>query len=413
MTQTKSRSLHYGFVVVACCCLMMGVNIGIAFSCAGIFYKPVSSSLGVSVGEFGLYMSIMYVASTLVLPLGGRLIEKYSARWLLSGNSALMGLTLCGMGLCTALWEFYVAGAMLGISVAFLLYLSFPTLINRWFRVKVGLLMGVCSAASGVGGIIFNPIGAAIITGYGWRWAYIAFGLLVLLVNTPLLLLFLRDRPSDKGLLPFGMDKDSISSDGGIAPMSGIQVGKALRMPVFYGVLLFSFLMMAMSTLNLFIPNYVTSLSFTLEQGALAASAVMTGVMVGKLALGHINDRNCLAGVLVTTLGGISGLLLMIEANWGLWTIVSGAFLFGWAYAGVTVQTAMLTRTVFGSLDYARIYSYMSMALAAGGAIASGGWGLIVDATSYRFIFLCGVGMLVVCTLIGMAALRKKNMAAD
>lgn len=412
MTRSDNRGFHYGFVVVVCCCLMMGVNIGIAFSCAGIFYKPVSSSLGVSVGEFGLYMSIMYIASTLILPLGGRLIERYSARWLLSGSSALMGITLCGMGFCTSLWEFYVAGVLLGISVAFLLYLSFPTLINRWFSVKVGLLMGICSAASGVGGIIFNPIGAAVITNYGWRWAYIAFGLLVLLVNTPLLLLFLRDRPSDKGLLPFGSERQGLSTKGnGKMTGNGIPVNKALKMPVFYGVLFFSFLMMAMSTLNLFIPNYVTSLDFTLEQGALAASAVMAGVMIGKLALGHINDRNCLAGVLVTTLGGISGLLLMIEGNWGLAAIVTGAFLFGWAYAGVTVQTAMLTRTVFGSLDYARIYSYMSMALAAGGALASGGWGLIVDATSYRFIFLCGICMLAVCTVIGVHALRIRKTA--
>ncbi len=414
MTSAKKiRLLHYGFVVVACCCLIMGVNIGIAFSCAGIFYKPVSSALGVSVGEFGLYMSIMYVASTLILPLGGKLIERYSARWLLSGNSALMGLTLCWMGFCSSLWEFYIAGGLLGISVAFLLYLSFPTLINRWFRVKVGLLMGICSAASGVGGIIFNPIGAAIITSYGWEWAYIAFGLLVLLVNTPLLMIFLRDYPADKGLLPYGENSLNLPGGNSDQPIAkGISVKDAKKMPVFYGILVFSFLMMAMSTLNLFIPNYVTSLKFTLEQGALAASSVMTGVMIGKLALGHINDRNCLAGVLVTTLGGIIGLLLMIEGNWGIGTIITGAFLFGWAYAGVTVQTAMLTRAVFGSKDYARIYSYMSMALAAGGALASGGWGLIVDATSFPFIFFCGVGMLAVCTVIGVRALSIKKTGA-
>lgn len=410
MSNTSSAGRHYGFIIVACCCLMMGVNIGITFSCAGIFYKPVSSSLGVNVGEFGLYMSIMYIASTLILPLGGKMIERFSARWLLSGNSALMGLTLCAMGFCTSLWEFYVAGAVLGVTVAFLLYLSFPTLINRWFRVKVGLLMGICSAASSVGGMIFNPIGAAIITDYGWRWAYVAFGLLVILVDTPLLALLLRDRPADKGLLPYGENADSTKISANASSDKGIPFAKAVKMPVFYGVLLFSFLMMAMSTLNLFIPNYVQSLSFTLEQASLAASAVMAGVMIGKLALGHINDRNCLAGVLVTTLGGIFGLTMMIAGSWGLAVIICGAFLFGWAYAGVTVQTAMLTRTVFGSLDYARIYSFMSMALAAGGALASGGWGLIVDATSFRFIFIVGIVMLLVCTAIGVSALliRRK-----
>ena len=85
--------MHYGFVIVACCCLMMGVCVGLTFSCAGIFYKPVSESLGVPVGEFGIYMSVMYITSTLMLSVAGNMIEKYSARKLFAGNAAVMGLT--------------------------------------------------------------------------------------------------------------------------------------------------------------------------------------------------------------------------------------------------------------------------------------------------------------------------------
>ena len=120
--------MHYGFVIVVCCCLMMGINIGLSFSCAGIFYRPVSTDLGVSVGAFGIYMSLMYVASTLMLPLAGKLMERSSARRLLAGNSALMGLTFLAMSASTQVWQFYAAGCVLGVTVAFLLYLSFPTL---------------------------------------------------------------------------------------------------------------------------------------------------------------------------------------------------------------------------------------------------------------------------------------------
>lgn len=56
--ENKRKSIHYGFVIIICCCLMMGVNIGLSFSCAGIFYKPVSESLGVGVGLFGIYMHL-------------------------------------------------------------------------------------------------------------------------------------------------------------------------------------------------------------------------------------------------------------------------------------------------------------------------------------------------------------------
>lgn len=402
----KKGGFHYGFIIVACCCLMMGVNIGLSFSCAGIFYKPVSESLGVSVGEFGIYMSIMYIASTLMLPMAGKMIERWSARWLLTGSCALMGLVYLVMSFFNSLWEFYAAAAVMGLTLSFLLYLSFPTLINRWFHTRVGILIGVCSAASGIGGMIFNPMAAAIIQNSGWRTAYLVFAAILLLGVTPLLAILLRDFPADKGLKPFGFKE---GEKGSAAAASGIEYSKAIKMPVFVALFIFAFLMMGISTLNLFVPSYVSSLSFSLEDSAYAASAVMLGVTLGKLVLGYINDRNCRLGVLVTCLGGAVGLLVMVLGSASFAVILVGAFCFGWEYAGVTVQTAMLTREVFGSKSYARIYAIISTALALGGAFASGGWGLLSDATSYSFIFITGAVLLVVCALIGVVALRNKK----
>lgn len=400
------HGLHYGFVIVACCCLMMGVNVGLTFSCAGIFYRPVSESLGVTVGEFGIYMSIMYVTSTLMLPAAGRMLERLSARWLFTASSALMGLTFLGMGLSTAVWQFYLAGGVLGVTLAFLLYMSFPTLVNRWFHTKVGLMIGICSAASGIGGMLFNPLAGTMITQWGWRWAYGAFGIIILAVVTPLLACLLRDRPEDKGLLPYGLDSCAERRQGTVAAGGGASYSQAAHSPLFYAIILFAFVMMGTSTLNLFIPGFVSDHGFSLEQASLAAAVVMAGVTVGKLVLGWINDRNCMAGVAVTTLCGMGGLgVLLVGAN-SLAVILSGAFLFGWAYAGVTVQTAMLTRSVFGTRDYARIYSVVSIALAAGGAIASGGWGLLADATSSAFIFSTGIICLGLCLLLGVWSLR-------
>lgn len=383
----------------------MGVNIGLSFSCAGIFYQPVSDTLGVGVGLFGLYMSVMYVASTLTLPVAGRLLERYSARWLFAGSSALMGLVFAAFSLMQSVWQFYIGAVALGVSVAFQLYLSFPTLVNRWFKVKVGLMMGICTAASGIGGMLFSPLIAWIITDYGWRMAYGACAVLILGVVTPLLAWLLRSQPSDKGLTAYGADSREPTRDVAAETASGVPYEKAVRMPVFYVVMLFSFLMMAISTLNLFIPNFFVSMSYTLEQASYAAAAVMAGVTVGKLLLGHINDRNTLAGVLLSTVGGGIGLTLLV-CGLGLWAGLAGCVLFGLAYSGVTVQTAMLTRRVFGSLNYARIYSIVSIALSVGGAVASGGWGLLQEATSYSCIMICGAAALALSAILGVAALR-------
>lgn len=407
-TSRKSTKIHYAYVIVACCCLMMGINVGLSFSCAGIFYQPVSSALGVPVGEFGIYMSVMYVTSSLMLPLAGRMLERYSARMLFGVNSALMGLIFIAMSLFHNVWEFYIAGGLMGVTLSFLLYLSFPTMVNRWFHSKVGLMIGICSAASGIGGMLFNPIAGRIITEWGWRWGYAVFGLICLCVVAPLLWILLRDHPSDKGLLPYGAGEscgEKRAQGGAVA--SGMTYAAAVKSPLFYALILFAFLMMGISTLNLFIPGYVTAHSFTLEQASLTAAMVMAGVTLGKLVLGWVNDRNCALGVVLTTGCGIGGLAFLLTGAGALWLILGGAFLFGWAYAGVTVQTAMLTRSVFGQRDYSRIYSIISIALAGGGAIASGGWGLLADAAGTPVTFICGIAGLLLCLLIGLVSLRR------
>lgn len=373
---SKSKRIHYGFVIVFCCCLIMGIDVGLVFSCAGIFYDPVSRALGVPVGQFGLYMSVSYVASTLMLPLAGKLIERHGSRRLLTINSMLLGLCVASMGLFTSVWEFYGAGVVMGVTLAFLLYLSFPILVNAWFRTKVGLMIGICSAASGIGGMIFNPIGGSIIAGHGWRAAYFAFGGLILLGVTPLIGLLLRNRPEEKGLPPYGQKEASADNLASVGKSdSGTDYSAAVRMPAFYAVMIFAFIMMAVSTLNLFIPKYVMISGFTEVEASLAAAAVMAGVTGGKLLLGLINDRNCLYGVLACTLPGVAGLALLLAGQGTLWIMICGCFMFGWEYAGVTVQTAMLTGHTFGKKHYTRIYALISIALSSGGAIASGGMG--------------------------------------
>ncbi len=396
-----NSKFHYGYVIVFCCCLIMGVIIGLVMSCAGIFYNPVSTELGVSVGSFGLYMTFVYALSFLMLSIAGKLLDKYSARWLLTGSAAVVGVLYVGMSQFSAVWHFYIAGAVIGISLSFLLYLSYPVLINRWFNARVGFFIGICSAASGIGGVLFNPFGGYLIEGYGWRTTYLIFGGIILLVVTPLLGLLLRDHPSDMGLKPFGEKADESA-----AAATGMDYAVAVKTPVFYALMVFAFLMISVSTLNLFLPSYITSVGYSVEQSGLVASAIMLGVTIGKVALGYINDRNSLTGVLVSTGLGILGLVLLLMGQAGMAVMVAGGFMFGWAYAGVTVETALIGRTVFGAKDYSQIFSNISIALALGGAIMAGGWGYLADALDFRLILTAGVVLLVLSGVIGVFALR-------
>lgn len=403
----NALKFHYGYVIVFCCCLIMSINIGLVMSCAGIFYSPVSEDLGVSKGDFGLYMTFVYGFSFLMLSVSGKLMDRFSARWLLTICSAIVGVLYLAMSQFTMVWQFYFAGAIIGIALSFLLYLSYPVLINRWFNARVGFFIGICSAASGIGGILFNPLGGYLIETYGWRNTYLIFGIIILVVVVPLLGLLLRNHPSDKGLRPFGDKKETQETQ-----KTGMDYSEALKTPVFYALLIFAFLMIAVSTLNLFLPAYVTSIGFSVEESAFVASAIMLGVTIGKVALGYINDKSSLSGVFTSNGLGILGFVLLLMGQEEMAWLTIGGFLFGWAYAGVTVETALLVRSVFGTKDYSQIFSNISIALALGGAIMAGGWGYLADYINFKFILTTAIALLFISGAIGFYALKASEKTA-
>ena len=233
----NTSKFHYGYVIVFCCCLIMGVIIGLVMSSAGIFYTPVSTDLDVSKGDFGLYMTFVYAFSFLMLSVAGKLMDKYSARWLLAISSAVVGVIYLAMSGFSAVWQFYLAGAIIGIALSFLLYLSYPVLINRWFNTRVGFFIGLCSAASGIGGILFNPLGGYLIETFDWRTTYFIFGIIMLAVVTPLLGILLRNHPADKGLKPYGEKAETAE-----VQQTGMDYAAAIKSPVFYALVVFAFL---------------------------------------------------------------------------------------------------------------------------------------------------------------------------
>jgi MFS family permease len=336
-----------------------------------------------------------------MLSFSGKLMEKFGARRMMTLSSIVMGSTLICMSKFDALWQFYAAGAILGVTFTFLMYLSFPTIIPRWFNKNVGLMIGIAAAGSSIGGAIFNPICGMLINSYGWRTTYIILGAVILVLVSPILGIFLRNKPADVGLRPYGESNISARQNKN----NGYEYRAVLKMPLFYGLFMFGFLMSTVASVFHFVPKYAATLNFSLEQASLAASAAMIGSTIGKVGLGFINDKSIKAGVVATIGLGILGLGLMFVGT-GLTVLIGGGFLFGWAYAGVFVQTPLLVRAVFGNKSYSQIYSNISIGLTVSAAIAMAAWGYLAEIGGYSAVFIFAIVLLGICGAIGLRALQ-------
>ena len=404
MENKTQKRFHFGFLVLFSCCAICFSSVTLSFNTAGIFYVPVSEELNIGTGLFGSYITVQYAAMSVAMFFGGKILDRFDARAVLSVCVAMISASLLAMSSFTALWQFYIAGAFIGSANSILLYLMVPTMIDRWFKRRVGFFVGLALCFTGIGAILFNPLGGFIIDTQGWRMGYLVFGLISTFIALPCSLFLIRSFPKDKHLFRYGEDAElankKLEEEN---PLEGIPYNKAIKTATLYLVALHAGLMDVGITLNYYLPAYVDSLGYSVFVVSTVASVVMVGQLTGKVALGFINDINVKYGVATAVGSGAVGIaLLAFFGGVGLWVLYLGAFFFGVFFAGATVTTSLMTRGIFGSRDFGRIFSIVALSACVCAAFSSAIWGALIDLTGSYFITLfVGLAMILSIFYVG------------
>ncbi|NLI92361.1 MAG: MFS transporter [Peptococcaceae bacterium] len=417
----KSNRIHHGFLIVIACCAM-SLTCSITWNTAGIFFVPILKEFGIPRGSLAFYLTIVSASAMIFLPFAGQLLARYDARKLLSIFVMVNAIAVGSMSTFTSVYHFYIGGVFLGISQAFFLYIATPTMITRWFKVRTAFFIGVCMAFSGVGAIIFNPIGGYIIATLGWRAAYLTFGLIIALIVFPLVALFIRNSPADIGLKAYGesdevntniKENNKIETNSSASIYNGVPVSVAVKTSAFIVLLLFLASVALFTDINVYYPSIVTSLG----QGAVVASTVgsasMFGVLVGKVVLGWLNDKSIVGGILFSGISGFVGVAMITFLGTHNPTFfLIGAFLYGFGFAQATVESPVLTRKIFGDRYFTQIYSIVMMFYAGASAVGQSLYGYIADFNhgSYIIPLFMVMGLAVAFSVFGITAysLRKR-----
>lgn len=416
-TPEKTNLQEKGFgsylPIVIACSLFCGIPCAMCISCASIFYPVVAASLAVPVSEISLYSSMTFISSFLVSSLMGRWMERFDARIVLTDSLVLLCLCLAGMSVSTASWMFWIAGFFTGIATTGLLGMATPVLINRWFKRHVGLLSGICFAFTGIGGVIFLPIGQALIESYGWQTAYLAFAIISLVTCLPLTLFAIRSFPAERGLLPYGTACVTKHPEKA-AKETSVPVAAAMRSPVFWGLGLFCLFCNFNVKIAFFFPTYVNTLESAgvavLITGAMLSTLAMAGQAIGKICLGFTIDFSVKKATILSCVIGIVGILFC----WiGASSIVMpiGGFIFGFFYASCMVLCPLVIREVLGAgKNYPVFWARLNAIATLGSATGTFLWPYISEQTgSFDAVFMIGVVMLAMIALIGAWCLKQKD----
>lgn len=161
----------------------------------------------------------------------GRLIDRFGSRVVLTVVSAALGGVV--------LW---MSGAEGVASVALLITLTRGfgqsalsvisiTIVGQWFVRRLSLAMAVYTVALSVGFMLSFPLVGAAVIEYGWRAAWTAVGLSLLLGLTPLGWLLVRRSPEACRLQPDGERTDE---EGAAEASGGYTLRQALSTPAFW-----------------------------------------------------------------------------------------------------------------------------------------------------------------------------------
>jgi len=402
-----------GWIIVAGFFMAQFFIVGSGYDTAGVFFTPLLKHFGWSRTQLSMLTSTISLAAAVMGTGVGWLLDRAEAKWVVTVGAVLSGLAFLMASTAHSLAWMISAYALLGIGAAASAMTPCYYVIGNWFEERRALAMTVAVTGIEVGGMVMTLVSAYLILHIGWRTAYVALAIPVLVAVVPAMFLLVRSRP-DSGIIaaasahgahgPHGAPDDS---------QSGLDFGEALKERSFW-IIAVSYLIYALGATALIVHTvpYLIGLGLTPERAALVLSITLGLNIVGKPSFGAAADRfgiRLVYGLNLFVVG--CGILILLYARHTsmlvLFTLVYGLSV----GAPIGLMPAILADSVglrrFGSLS--GLLVTLGVIGSAAGPIAAGA---VFDRTaSYIGIFELFAVALLLASILPMACVPYKERA--
>ncbi|MEK4906986.1 MFS transporter [Niallia sp. FSL M8-0099] len=198
------RTFHYAWIIVFVTFLTFLAVQGVRLS-FGAFVEPWETDFSMDRGTISLISTLSFVIYGLSQPLIGRLVDKWGARLILSFSTFLVGISIFLTAFVTHPWQlFFLYGIMVSLGVGGASNVAATVVITNWFNEKRGLAFGIMEAGFGAGQMLLVPGSLLLIHLLNWKMTVVILGVFLVLFVFPIVLLFLRNHPREKGVVPIG-----------------------------------------------------------------------------------------------------------------------------------------------------------------------------------------------------------------
>ena len=322
---------RYGWVVVASAFTLMFLGFAAAYSFAA-FFSAFASEFGASRGHVALVFSVGAFLWFLAGAPAGMAADRFGARrvctigvlclaaamWLASQASSL-----------TMLYATYSIGLGLGVG---LVYVPSVGAVQPWFSANRAFASGLAIAGIGAGNIAGPLLAAWWIGLFGWRGAYVALALFVLMLGGAAALAL--------------REKQSLVS----AERTGIPLGTAVKSQAFWLL----YVSLVLSCIGLFVPMvhlgpYAQDAGYGEAQGVTLVSLIGLGSLLGRFTIGAVADRLGRMPSLIVMYAGLGLMLILWWSTRNWWLLALFAIGFGMCYGAAVAVLPTIVMDLYGA----------------------------------------------------------------
>ena len=377
VTAEPRKPARVALNVLALCFALsvLGRGLGESFT---VFLKPISENFGWDRAQVVSVYSLCWLMSGLTAPLVGRLFDRSGPRLVYALGLVLLGGAFLVASHAQSLWQFQLTvGLCVGLGIALVGNVPNSILLGRWFGPRLPTAMAVVYSAMGGGVLVLLPASQLLIDHIGWRNSYQWFGIIVLCLVVPLLLLPWR-------LLARGSPNVVRKAQSEVVD-SGWTLASAMRHHAFWALFsTFFFTAVGMYAISAQIVAFLIDAGFHPLQAATAwgfSGVVLTIGMVGVSTLDSLIGRR--PSVLFSYAISIIGIFFLWLLQWFPNYLLLTAFVICFG-SMIGSRGPLITATAlkfFHGKRVGTIFGTISIGSGLGSALGSWSGGLIHDYT--------------------------------
>ncbi len=353
MSTPASRALSWyqtTTALIVAGCLVAIVNFGVR-STFGFFTVPISDAHGWPREIFSFAMAVHNLVWGLATPVAGMLADRYGSARVLMAGAVIYCIGVLMMAFTETPFMFNVGGGLLvGVGVAFS---SFSIVMAALGRIvppeRRSWAFGIATASGSMGQFIFAPLGAALISAYGWQNALIilaGLSLLIILFASPLMIQNTSSAPRTAG-----------EADLTMRQAIGTAFGHGSYLLLVSGFFVCGF---QLAFIVVHMPPYLTEHGISKEFAGFAMGLIGLFNVIGSYAAGIIGGRHQkhvpLAFIYLLRSGIVAAFVLLPVSNL---TTLAFTISMGLLWLSTVPLTMGLVTVMFGTRYMATLYGFV------------------------------------------------------